>query len=65
MTQIRLKEDCPEGTVITLGHPANLILAAKGTDGTWRYINDGEVVDYDTYHKCNWDIYALPKGYKE
>lgn len=65
MTQIRTKVECPVGTVITLGHPANLILAVKTVYGTWRYVDDGELVDYDTHHKADWDIYALPKGYEE
>ena len=54
------KEDLPRGTVITLGHPANRLLAVKGTHG-WRWVDSGRPIDYDDLHKLNWDIVSTPK----
>lgn len=58
-----LKSECPIGTVITVGHPGNQILAVKFdmTDDAWRYIYNGTLTDYDDIRKGQWDIYAIPQ----
>jgi len=61
---VKRKNQCPPGTVITLGHPANQILVVKGTAQddlqAWRYVASGELLDYDDYHKAPWEIYSWP-----
>lgn len=54
------KEECPRGTVATIGHPSNSILIVKGADGDWRYVDNGGTVDYDTIHKASWDVVTMP-----
>jgi hypothetical protein len=44
------------GTVATIGHPANLILIAKGSEG-WRYLSSGKLVDPEDF-RAGWDFYT-------
>jgi hypothetical protein len=47
--------------VATIGHPANDILIVKGADGWWRYVDSGERIPYDDYHKAMWDTVSIPE----
>lgn len=49
---------CGEGTVITIGHPANKCLAVKRNDGEWIYVETGKVVDKEDAFRGMWDIYT-------
>lgn len=52
------KSDCPRGTVAWMGQRETLIV--KGADDWWRYVDSGERIDYDDYHKCTWDVLTFP-----
>lgn len=54
------KTELPVGTVITVGHPANRVLAVKiDMEGNeWRYLHTGALMDYDDKAKASWDMYA-------
>lgn len=52
------QRECGEGTVITIGHPANKCLAVKRANGDWMYVETGKVVDVEDAFRGMWDIYT-------
>jgi hypothetical protein len=48
--------EVPVGVVVTIGHPANRILAAKGDNG-WRWLSDGTPVEPEAF-RAGWDLFS-------
>lgn len=59
------KSELPVGSVAALKsyRPGHDILIVKGNAG-WRYVETGELVDYDTEHKATWDLVSKPGQYR-
>lgn len=48
------QREAPEGTVATLGHPANGVLIVKTDQDFWRYVRNGRRVDDEDF-RAGWD----------
>jgi hypothetical protein len=52
---MRLSE-VPEGTVVRVGHPVNMVLAARGRLG-WTYLSSGSPVPDEDF-RAGWELYV-------
>lgn len=45
-------DDAPIGTLCAVGHPANGVVARKGSGGEWTYLSTGATVDIDDVYRA-------------
>lgn len=55
------KSDLPVGSVVTIGHGMAVKYQADPDEGyNWRWVRNGETVDYDDVYKATWDFVSAP-----
>ena len=55
------RDNAPEGTFGTIGHPENNRYIVKTSNGRWRYTETGMFVDSEEF-RGGWDVLYVPVG---